>query len=507
VMYRLGSGGHVRAMKNASRFGGVLVCLGLAVLALASSASASLGPSIGTLVDASDTQLHVRLDVNADSRAVCRAEVLAHHASLRLPALRLGSTGAAQWSWSVPAAAPRGFWVARVTCKTGGTTASTSRRFEVATRSRRHEHSLIVAKTLRLQQLAPSSSKGGFGAAGNPYEFPECTWYAWSRRTDLPRFAGNALSWAADARADGIPTGTMPVAGAIAVFQPGQDGAFPPYGHVAYVESVSGGAMTISEMNWGSTYAERSHVHYRTLAWAGVAFIYGGPARNGPGSPTPAPPSTVPAPSQPAGTFVHHVYHTCANGACGLRVHTAPSLSSPVVAIKNDGDEVYVTCQTEGDRVYGLNGSSSTVWDRLADGTYVGDYYVDTPSTTGGFSPPIPQCATSPAPPPTPPPAPPTPTPQPPQVYIHHVYGTCADGACGLQERTGAGYSSYPSVGALSEGAELRIVCQTTGQLVTPNHGTASDVWDRLEDGDYVTDVYVDTPGVGGGFSPPIPQC
>jgi hypothetical protein len=51
------------------------------------------------------------------------------------------------------------------------------------------------------------------------------------------------------------------------------------------------------------------------------------------------------------------------------------------------------------------------------------------------------------------------------------------------------------------------IVCQTTGELLTPNHRTASTVWDRLTNGFYVTDVYVDTPGVGGAFSPPIPTC
>jgi hypothetical protein len=85
--------------------------------------------------------------------------------------------------------------------------------------------------------------------------------------------------------------------------------------------------------------------------------------------------------------------------------------------------------------------------------------------------------------------------------------GTCADGACGLKERAGPGYSSYAQTGSKAEGAELDIVCQAHGELVTPNHGTASTVWDRLTDNQWVTDVYVDTPGVGGAFSPPIPQC
>jgi hypothetical protein len=99
------------------------------------------------------------------------------------------------------------------------------------------------------------------------------------------------------------------------------------------------------------------------------------------------------------------------------------------------------------------------------------------------------------------------PPPPPPPFYVHHVYGTCADGGCGLREHTGPGYSSYPSVGMVYDGQEIDIVCQTTGELVTPNHGTASNVWDRLTTDAYVTDVYVDTSGVGGSFSPPIPHC
>ena len=95
----------------------------------------------------------------------------------------------------------------------------------------------------------------------------------------------------------------------------------------------------------------------------------------------------------------------------------------------------------------------------------------------------------------------------PPPYYVYHVYGTCADGGCGLHERSGPGYSNYPVVGTLYDGDEVDIVCQTAGELVTPNSGTPSDVWDKLTNGAYVTDVYVDTPGTGGNFSPPIPQC
>jgi hypothetical protein len=118
---------------------------------------------------------------------------------------------------------------------------------------------------------------------------------------------------------------------------------------------------------------------------------------------------------------------------------------------------------------------------------------------------PTPSPGAGPAPNPTPAPTP-TPTPTP-TYYVHHVTGTCADGACGLKERAGPGYSTYAQTGIKNEGEEVDIVCQAQGELVTPNHGTASTVWDRLTDNQWVTDVYVDTPGLGGAFSPPIPQC
>lgn len=114
-----------------------------------------------------------------------------------------------------------------------------------------------------------------------------------------------------------------------------------------------------------------------------------------------------------------------------------------------------------------------------------------------------------PAPPPSPMPSPPSPTPPPraSSYYVQHIYGTCADGGCGVHERSGPGYSNFPTVGTIYDGQQVDILCQTTGQLVVPNRGTASDVWDKLTNDAYVTDVYVDTPGVSGSFSPPIPSC
>lgn len=55
---------------------------------------------------------------------------------------------------------------------------------------------------------------------------------------------GNANMWPASARRHGFSTGSTPRAGSIAVMYIGQ------YGHVAWVESVNGNTMVISQYNW-----------------------------------------------------------------------------------------------------------------------------------------------------------------------------------------------------------------------------------------------------------------
>ncbi len=91
--------------------------------------------------------------------------------------------------------------------------------------------------------------------------------------------------------------------------------------------------------------------------------------------------------------------------------------------------------------------------------------------------------------------------------YVHRVYHTCANGGCGLHERTGPGYTKYRSVGLLHDGQKVQIVCQGPGQPVSGLDRTSSDVWDKLSNGHWVADYYINTPGMRGAFSPPIPRC
>lgn len=408
-----------------------MLALTLGTAYVASPAAAS-APSLVVVGNAagSDSVVAATLDVQWQPGSTCRASVAAKGLRARLGSVRTSRGGGAQWSWVTGRDAPGGRWISRVACFGRGSTASSTATFTVPrSRLRRGARGLIKRGSLRARPYDGFGGKGeGLGSGGDPYPLGQCTWYAWLKRPDLPWFsgsAGNALNWISSAQAHGIPTGTTPVAGAIVVFQPRQDGA-GGYGHVAYVESVNGGSISISEANYSGVRVRETidgiPIEVQTISSAGLHYIYGGPAGNGPGASAPAPPPHVPA---PPGTYPHHVYHTCANGACGLKIHTAPSLSAPVTRVRNDGEEVFIVCQTTGDRVYGIDGSSSEVWDELTEG-YASDYYIDTSGTNGGFSPPIPRCESTPAPPPSEPP--PTPSPPTPVTYYSCPYTAGAFG-------------------------------------------------------------------------------
>ena len=104
------------------------------------------------------------------------------------------------------------------------------------------------------------------GSRANGYPYGWCTYYVATRRY-VPSSWGNARNWLNSARSAGYATGSEPAVGAIMVTS--ESG----YGHVAYVESVDGGSITVAEMNyvgWGVT-------SRRTLsAAAGVirGFVY-----------------------------------------------------------------------------------------------------------------------------------------------------------------------------------------------------------------------------------------
>lgn len=100
-------------------------------------------------------------------------------------------------------------------------------------------------------RVSATTSINSTFVAGNGYAYGYCTYYAYNRRAELGRPIGgnwgNAVSWAASARAQGFTVDHSPEAGA--VIQNG--GGWGGYGHVGIVERVnSDGSLTVSDMNY-----------------------------------------------------------------------------------------------------------------------------------------------------------------------------------------------------------------------------------------------------------------
>ncbi|HET6987824.1 MAG TPA: glycoside hydrolase domain-containing protein [Kribbella sp.] len=146
--------------------------------------------------------------------------------------------------------------------------------------------------------------------------------------------------------------------------------------------------------------------------------------------------------------------------------YSGPSTAYPVRTTIPANASVRIVCQTFGSKI-----GTTTVWNKLIDGTYVTDYYTRTPNKPG-YSAPIPGCSF------------------PFQTTINN-----------LSRRRGPGtsYATYP--GLLPIGSLAWITCQSPGTKV----GTTS-VWNRLSDGSYVTDYYVATAS-NTTYTAPIRRC
>lgn len=78
----------------------------------------------------------------------------------------------------------------------------------------------------------------------------DCTRFVASTLSWVPGHLGDAGQWLTSARSQGLPTGSTPQVGAVAVFTGGQSGA-DPSGHVGVVTSVqSPTSFTIAESNF-----------------------------------------------------------------------------------------------------------------------------------------------------------------------------------------------------------------------------------------------------------------
>ena len=145
---------------------------------------------------------------------------------------------------------------------------------------------------------------------------------------------------------------------------------------------------------------------------------------------------------------------------------TDPRVSGAAHATLTNGSPVAVLCQTSGGSWKGTK-----IWDKLADGNYISDHYVNTASETG-YSSGVPRCY------------------YPYQVSVQNS----------LTRRSRAKPSAR-AVGAIRTGGLAWVTCQTAGT----RFGT-SKVWDRVADGGYVPDYYVANPS-NRTYSAPTPRC
>jgi surface antigen len=109
---------------------------------------------------------------------------------------------------------------------------------------------------------SPIARNYNVNSAGNGYTPGQCTFYVKNRRPDIPNNWGNANMWASSARASGYTVSSVPIPGAIAASNYEM--------HVAYVESVQGNTVTISEMNYGGPW----NMNTRTVPAHNFTYIY-----------------------------------------------------------------------------------------------------------------------------------------------------------------------------------------------------------------------------------------
>ena len=97
-------------------------------------------------------------------------------------------------------------------------------------------------------------------------------WMVYKTYGYMPNWGGygNANQWPADARAAGIPTGSTPKVGSVAIYM---GGGTDPLGHAMWVKSVNGnGTITVDQYN---LYYD-GNFYETTIPSSGLIYIYFG---------------------------------------------------------------------------------------------------------------------------------------------------------------------------------------------------------------------------------------
>ena len=211
------------------------------------------------------------------------------------------------------------------------------------------------------------------------YAYRNCTDYvAWKLASlgvpaSLYRGNGNASGWA---RVAGIVTNTTPAVGAVAVQTSGE------YGHVAFIEAVSGNRVTVAEYN----YHENGTYDTRTGTLAGLGFnrvthfeTYEhtvAPTPVAPATPTqptspvqPVTPVQPVPPVQPPQTPVTYAETTGSVANTWSNYQDAGGSEGPQIG---SNQTVQIACWVSGFKV----ADGNTYWYQIASSPWNGQYYV-----------------------------------------------------------------------------------------------------------------------------------
>lgn len=132
----------------------------------------------------------------------------------------------------------------------------------------------------------PAQAQGPYGSWGCDYSLDntidnwgmynrECVsytaWMVYKTYGYMPYWggSGDAREWPGDAQAAGIPTGTVPKPGAVAIYM---GGAGDPWGHAMWVKSVNGDMITVDQYN---LYYD-GNFYETTIPASGLVYIYFG---------------------------------------------------------------------------------------------------------------------------------------------------------------------------------------------------------------------------------------
>lgn len=249
-------------------------------MALATHTKRTSKPALRLTATVAKATLTVR--VTTQAKATCTLKVATKKKSMSFPKVRATAKGKVTFRWTVPSNAPSGTWNFTVRCTKSGRTHAAKTTALIVTKGD-GKGSLAEPSSLHLADgVMATDGLGGKGSGpcpypqavdqngkcigfpGNPFnnyesgtDIGECTWYAAGRRPDLWGIAtGNAYQWYDQARAHGVPTGTVPVVGAVAVRTARPTSG--SVGHVAYVVGVTpGGQPVVDDANYNNDHVIR----------------------------------------------------------------------------------------------------------------------------------------------------------------------------------------------------------------------------------------------------------